>query len=119
MSGELKLYCKTHWIIASKSVDSVLNLKSVLQEIVTNYHNLLTNDKIKPIIQSRNFFSNLRILSFVLNSLKKAVLTLESKLATLADCFLCLTKLAAVLKNLLRSFNSEFCNYCAKVINKR
>src|SRR3954471_22507130 len=92
MSGELKLYCKTHWIIASKSVDSVLNLKPVLQEIVTNHHSLLTNDKIKPIIQSRSFFSNLRILSFVLNPLKKAVLTLESRLATLADCFFVLDK---------------------------
>src|SRR3954462_9988167 len=77
------------------------------------------NDKIKSIIQSRSFFSNLRILSCVLNPLKKAVLTLESRSATLADCFLCLAKLAAVLKNLPRSFNSEFRNHCAKVINKR
>src|SRR5436305_7908059 len=64
-------------------------------------------------------FSNLQILSFILNSLRKAVLTLESRSATLADYFLCLIKLAAVLKNLLRSVNSAFCNYCAKVINKR
>jgi len=119
MGGGLKLYCKTRWTTASESVDSVLNLEPVLQEIVTNHHSLLTNDKIKPIIQSRSFFSNLRILSFVLNPLRKAVLTLESRSATLADCFLCLAKLAAVLKNLPRSFNSEFRNHCAKVINKR
>ena len=93
----------------------------MLQEIVTNHHSLLTNDKIKPIIQFWSFFSNLRILSFVLNPLRKAVLTLalESRLATLANCFLCLIKLAAVLKNLLRSFNLAFCNYCTKIINKR
>ena len=54
-----------------------------------------------------------------MNPLKKAVLTLESRSATLANCFLCLAKLAAVLKNLPRSFNLVFCNYCAKVINKR
>ena len=56
MGGGLKLYCKTRWTTASESVDSVLNLEPVLQEIVTNHHSLLTNDKIKPIIQSRSFF---------------------------------------------------------------
>ena len=60
MGGGLKLYCKTRWTTASESVDSVLNLEPVLQEIVTNHHSLLTNDKIKPIIQSQSFL-NLRI----------------------------------------------------------
>ena len=78
MSGKLKLYYKTHWTTASESVDSVLNLKPVLQEIVTNHHSLLTNDKIKPIIQSQSFFLNLQILLFVLNPLRKTVLTLKS-----------------------------------------
>src|SRR2546429_9946856 len=56
VSDELKLYCKTYWTTTSESVDSVLNLKPVLQEIVTNHHSLLMNDKIKPIIQFQSFF---------------------------------------------------------------
>lgn len=42
---------------------------------MANEHaDLLTNNRIKPIIQGRNFFSDLEILVFVLNPLQKAVL---------------------------------------------
>ena len=54
-----------------------------------------------------------------MNPLRKAVLTLESRSATLADCFLSLARLAAVLKKLPKSFDKEFRNHCTKVINKR
>ncbi|PKC52732.1 hypothetical protein RhiirA1_480816 [Rhizophagus irregularis] len=53
--------------------------------MVSDHDKVLTNDKIKLIIQSRNFFSNLRVLGFVLDPLKKAVLSLESRRATLKD----------------------------------
>jgi hypothetical protein len=84
--GGIKLYCKTRWTTASDSVDSIIRLQEVLEQIVTNDGNLL-NDKVKRVIQTRNFFSDLRILSFVLNLLRKAVLALESKSATLGNCF--------------------------------
>ncbi|PKB92991.1 hypothetical protein RhiirA5_442694 [Rhizophagus irregularis] len=87
--GGIKLYCKTRWTTASDSVDSIIRLETVLEQIITNDSNLL-NDKVKRVIQTRNFFSDLRILSFVLNPLRKAVLALESKSATLGDCFLSL-----------------------------
>ena len=76
-------------------------------------------DKVKRIILSWDFFSNLRVLAFVLDSLRKAVLSLESKKALLSDCFLSLARLAAALKKLPRSFNAAFWNYCARVINQR
>ena len=40
-------------------------------------------------------------------------------MATLANCFLSLVKLAAVLNKLPRSFNPSFRNHCIKVINER
>ena len=86
VGGGLKLYCKTRWTTASESVNSVINLQQILEEIAAD--NQLTNDNVIRIIQSRNFFSDLRILAFVLKPLKKAVLALEVRLATLADCFL-------------------------------
>ncbi|GET65305.1 ribonuclease H-like domain-containing protein [Rhizophagus irregularis DAOM 181602=DAOM 197198] len=95
----LKLYCKTHWTTASESINSVINLESALEEMASDHDKVLTNDKIKLIIQSRNFFSNLRVLGFVLDSLRKAVLSLESRRATLADYFLNLARLAAILKS--------------------
>ena len=116
--GGIKLYCKTRWTTASDSVDSIIRLEPVLEQILDNDSNLL-NDKVKCVIQTRNFFSDLRILSFVLNPLRKAVLALESRLATLGDCFLSLIRLSAVLKKLPRLFNQTFRNYCFNVINER
>ncbi|GET55701.1 ribonuclease H-like domain-containing protein [Rhizophagus irregularis DAOM 181602=DAOM 197198] len=117
--GGLKLYCKTRWTTASESVNSVINLESALEEMASDHDKVLTNDKIKPIIQSRNFFSNLRVLGFVLDPLRKAVLSLESRRATLADCFLSLARLAATLKKLPKSLNPAFRSHCIKVINER
>jgi hypothetical protein len=119
VGGGLKSYCKTRWTTASESVNSVVNLQQILEEIVTNNRHLLTNDNIIRIIQTRNFFSDLRILKFVLEPLRKAVLALKARAATLADCFLSLVRLAAVLNKLPRSFNSGFRNHCVKVINER
>jgi|SRR5829696_555050 len=82
------------------------------------YANLLTV-KIKAIIQGRNFFSDLKILAFVLNPLRKTILSLEARTATLADCFLSMARLGAVLKNLPRDFNRDFRNHCHSVMNKR
>ncbi|GBC21028.1 ribonuclease H-like domain-containing protein [Rhizophagus irregularis DAOM 181602=DAOM 197198] len=65
------------------------------------------------------FFSNLRVLGFVLDPLRKAVLSLELRRATLADCFLSLVRLAATLKKLPKSLNPAFRSHCIKVINER
>ena len=87
--------------------------------MVADHSNYLTNNRIKPIIQGRNFFDDLKILAFVLNPLRKAILSLEARTATLADCYLSLIRLGAVLKNLPRSFQQDFRNHCYDVMNKR
>ena len=56
VSGGLKSYCKTRWTTASESVNSVINLQQILEEIVTNNRYLFSNDNIIRIIQSQNFF---------------------------------------------------------------
>ncbi|GBC39627.2 ribonuclease H-like domain-containing protein [Rhizophagus irregularis DAOM 181602=DAOM 197198] len=103
--GGLKLYCKTRWTTASESVNSVINLESALEEMASDH--------------DKNFFSNLRVLGFVLDPLRKAVLSLELRRATLADCFLSLARLAATLKKLPKSLNPAFRSHCIKVINER
>ena len=110
ISGGLKSYCKTRWITASESVNSVINLQQILEEIVTNNRHLFSND---------NIISDIQILAFVLEPLRKAVLALEARVATLADCFLSLIRLAAMLNKLSRSFNPSFRNHCVKIINER
>ena|ERR1051325_1253694 len=85
-----------------------------------DYENLLrTNHRIKTIIKGHNFFSDLKILAFILNPLRKAILSLEARTATLADCYLNMAKLGAALKNLPRSFNRDFRNHCHIVMHKR
>ncbi|RGB22733.1 hypothetical protein C1646_775623 [Rhizophagus diaphanus] len=59
-------------------------------------------------LNKKNIFSNLQVLGFVLDPLRKAVLSLESRRATLADCFLSLAKFAATLKKLSKSLNPAF-----------
>ena len=86
--------------------------------MVDEYANLLIT-KIKTIIQGRNFFSDLKILAFVLNPLRKTILSLEARTATLADCFLSIARLGSALKNLTRDFNRGFRNHCHIVMNKR
>lgn len=87
--------------------------------MATNHSDLLTNDKIKPIILSWNFFNELKVLGFVLNPLCKAVLALERRKADLSDCYLELAHISLAIKKLPRQFNSEFRNYCIERINAR
>src|ERR1043166_2671197 len=87
--------------------------------MVTNYSNYLTNDKIKSIICSWNFFNELKVLSFVLNPLCKAVLALKKRTADLSDCYLGLARISVAIKKLSRQFNAEFRNYCIEKINVR
>src|SRR5256884_4560396 len=72
IGGGLKTYCKTRWTTASESVNSVINLQQILEEIVTSNRHLFSNDNIvRIIINSQNFFSDIRILAFVLQPLRK------------------------------------------------
>ncbi|PKY34622.1 hypothetical protein RhiirB3_499344 [Rhizophagus irregularis] len=66
-------YCKTRWTTAYKSIVDVLKVKVILENMAANHSNLLTNNKIKPIICLWKFFNELKILGFVLNLLYKAV----------------------------------------------
>lgn len=84
-----------------------------------NFSDYLTNDKIRPIIRSWNFFNELKILAFILNPLCNAVLALERRSANLSDCYVNLAYIATAIKKLPRSFNSEFKEHCILMINKR
>ena|SRR6266496_2417081 len=86
--------------------------------MAANYSNYLTNDKIKNIICSWNFFNELKVLAFVLNPLCKVILALERRTADLSDCYLGLAHISLAIKKLLQ-FNSEFRNHCIEKINER
>ena len=85
---------------------------------MANNHPTFLNDKVGKIIKLWNFFSDLKILTFVLRLLCNAVLALERKMANLGDCYLRLARVAAVIKKLSRNFNLDFRNHCVVMINK-
>ena len=87
--------------------------------MANNFSNYLTNERIRPIIRSWNFFNELKVLAFILNPLCNAVLALERRSANLSDCYLNLAYVAAAFKKLPRDFNSEFKKHCTLMINKR
>jgi hypothetical protein len=58
-------------------------------------------------------------LHFVLLPLKKAVLILEGRNATLGDCFVGLAKTAVAIKKLPSRQYSEFRTHCIEVLNAR
>ncbi|EXX71585.1 hypothetical protein RirG_077120 [Rhizophagus irregularis DAOM 197198w] len=117
--GVIVLYCKTRWMTTYKSIDNILRVKAVLENMAANHSDLLTNDKIKPIICLWNFFNELKVLGFILNPLCKAVLALERREVDLSDCYLELAQISLAIKKLPRQVYSEFRNYCIEKINAR
>ncbi|GBC23933.2 ribonuclease H-like domain-containing protein [Rhizophagus irregularis DAOM 181602=DAOM 197198] len=106
--GVIVLYCKTRWMTTYKSIDNILRVKAVLENMAANHSDLLTNDKIKPIICLWNFFNELKVLGFILNPLCKAVLALERREVDLSDCYLELAQISLAIKKLPRQVYSEF-----------
>jgi hypothetical protein len=86
--------------------------------MVTNHSNYL-NDSIRNVIRGRNFFDDLKILAFVLNPIREAVLALEGRNVTLGDCFFHLAQLGAAIKKLSRKDNISFYHHCVSKMNTR
>jgi hypothetical protein len=79
----------------------------------------LFNNNILAILNRRNFYRDVEDLQTILDPIKKAVVILEHKSATLADCFLCLIKLAAIIKEFPQNRNNSFQRKCQLAFDKR
>ena len=77
------------------------------------------NDRVRSVIQGRNFFDDLKILAFILNPIRETVLALEGREVTLEDCFFYLARLGAAIKKLPKRYNVSFYNHCIKKMNSR
>ena len=73
----------------------------------------------KTILKKRGFFDDIRTLSEILKPIKEAILELEGKNATLADCYLQLLKIAAYFKQMSTTDYQTLRNSCIQVFNKR
>ena len=59
------------------------------------------------------------MLAFTLHPIKKAILKLESRSCTLADCFLGLVQLGAAINKLPENDYRTFRHQCIAIFNKR
>ncbi|CAG8768510.1 20539_t:CDS:2 [Dentiscutata erythropus] len=115
--GGLKHYINTRWYTMYDCVNSIFNYKEALENLKYNSSDILS-PAILSILRSYAFFDNIRILSYILYPVKKAIITLQSQFCSLADCFCELIHLGAAINKL--NFNSNiFHNQYIAIFNKR
>ncbi|PKB93879.1 hypothetical protein RhiirA5_440090 [Rhizophagus irregularis] len=68
---------------------------------------------------ARGFYDDLQVLSNTLLPIKTAILSLESKKTTLADCMVHLFHIAAIVKNTSTVDYKAFRQACINIFNKR
>ena len=73
---------------------------------------------VKRILRGRTFFDDLNHLVQVLKYVKEAVVVLQSDKTNLADCFINLVKLAAIIKKIPVEFHKNFRSHCINKFNE-
>ncbi|CAJ0857331.1 12949_t:CDS:2, partial [Entrophospora sp. SA101] len=71
------------------------------------------------ILRSRAFFEDVGYLANTLLPIKLAILEVEGRSTNLADCYISLLRIAAVIRNLPSNDYKFFRNHCISVFNKR
>ncbi|RHZ48736.1 hypothetical protein Glove_543g99 [Diversispora epigaea] len=116
--GGLKKYVITRWTTVYNCTDSIIRCKNALKQILENEPQLL-NLEIISILRKQNFFRNVKDLRTILLPIKKAIINLEHKLTTLANCFINLVIMATAIKELSQISNQNFSKECQNVFDKR
>ncbi|GET66710.1 ribonuclease H-like domain-containing protein [Rhizophagus irregularis DAOM 181602=DAOM 197198] len=117
--GGLKTYIETRWTTVHECTSSVYRLKDALLHVLDNHEREISNEAVKAILKKRGFFDDIRILSDILEPIKKAILMLEGSNVTLADCYLHLLRIAAFFKSMPTDDYKELRNSCISIFNKR
>lgn len=80
---------------------------------------IISSRAIKQILRRSCFFSDLKILVKILAPIRIAIMNLEARSTTLADCFLQFVQLAAAIKKVSNVRAKGFKSYCIQIFNKR
>ena len=109
----------TRWTSVSDSLRSFLSLQTPLQTIVSMEKESLPA-KVVNIISHRSFFTDIEHLYSIMKALAYAVSLIQSRSATLADCYLILAYLYYVTSSCSKSSDHiEFHRYVSKVAKIR
>jgi hypothetical protein len=93
--------------------------KNCLEEIRDDHPEVITTSAVLTILHGRGFFSDMQYLSDILFPIKNAILAVEATNSTLADAYINLMKIAAVIQNLPADEYKGFRNYCIEKFNRR
>ncbi|CAG8658977.1 3866_t:CDS:2, partial [Cetraspora pellucida] len=97
---------------------SIIRLKKCLEEIRNEFANQITNNKVITILKSCEFFDNIQYLTEILIPIKFAILEVEESQSNLADCYIALLKIGAIINELPQREYHEFRNYCIQSLGK-
>ncbi|CAH1770183.1 3189_t:CDS:2, partial [Entrophospora sp. SA101] len=117
--GIIKSYVKTRWTSVHECLDSIIRLKRCLEEIRDEHSTSISNNSVISILRSRAFFEDVGYLANTLLPIKLAILEVEGRSTNLADCYISLLRIAAVIRNLPSNDYKFFRNHCISVFNKR
>ncbi|PKY44994.1 hypothetical protein RhiirA4_419485 [Rhizophagus irregularis] len=118
--GTLKTYIKTQWTTTYDCINSVLRCKEAFNYILENNQDEIKNVAVVQILTARGFYDDLQVLCNTLLPIKNAILSLESKRTTLADCMIRLFHIAAIVKNTINIVDYRvFRQACINIFNKR
>lgn len=97
---------------------SIINYILIIQ-IIENKRDEISNAVIIQILTARGFYDDLQVLCNTLLPIKNAILSLESKRTTLADCMVHLFHIAAIVKTTNAVDYKVFRQACINIYNKR
>jgi len=83
------------------------------------YNDEIISEVVKIIINKRGFFNDIKVISNILEPIKKAILCLESNTSNLADCYIELLRIGMAFEKISTSDYFFFKNFCIKKYNKR
>ncbi|CAJ0636044.1 8879_t:CDS:2 [Entrophospora sp. SA101] len=78
----------------------------------------ISNNSVISILRSRAFFEDVGYLANTLLPIKLAILEVEGRSTNLADCYISLLRIAAVIRNLPSNDYKFFRNHCISVLIK-
>ncbi|CAJ0641708.1 2894_t:CDS:2 [Entrophospora sp. SA101] len=89
-----------------------------LEEIRDEHSTSISNNSVISILRSRAFFEDVGYLANTLLPIKLAILEVEGRSTNLADCYISLLRIAAVIRNLPSNDYKFFRNHCISVLIK-
>ncbi|CAG8668640.1 7066_t:CDS:2, partial [Cetraspora pellucida] len=116
--GGLKLFIETRWTSAYKMVNSVFRLKLVLEKVLNDHPDAITNQDVRIILKSQGFFHDVEQISKIFAPIRATILQLERVHCIITDCFIQLVCLIVTISHMPKERDTiAFQNQCIEIVN--